>query len=338
MKLALIARQDKSGLGQGQTLRLARLLNPDKIMLIDSTSFNGAKQFPEWYKDYGSVTINGFPNDLQIRHFISGLDIVLTCETFYNIRFTIIAKDMGVKTVCIANPEFFDWFKPNFTFVPRPDKVIIPSEWMMDRMSEFNATYLPTPIFEDEFKQAREINLKRTGKPRYLFMNGKTAAHDRNGLESVYEALHLSKGDFEIVIKAQGDIKKHPDPRIIYDFSNPDNQEDLYKDYDAMILPRRYAGQALPMTEALQSALPVIMTDIDPNNKVLPKEWLVPATKTGEFMTRTLIDIFSATPLYLAEMLDASEWSEAKKYACHLNKQYDAETLRPKYEELLWSL
>lgn len=38
-----------------------------------------------------------------------------------------------------------------------------------------------------------------------------------------------------------------------------------------MILPRKYAGLCLPMNEALMSGLPVIMTDIEPNNVILPK-------------------------------------------------------------------
>lgn len=342
MRIGLIARMDKSGLGQGQTKRIARLLKPDRIMLIDSTPFNGATQYPEWYKGTQTDLIYGFPDTDEIIHFLSGIDVVITCETFYNRQFTILAKQLKVKTILIANPEFFDWFKPDWDGrVTLPDKVIVPSEWMMDKMKRFNAEYLPTPIFEDEFEKARDINLKRTGKPRYLFLNGKTAAHDRAGLESLYEALQLARGDFEVVVKAQGEVKKHPDPRLTYDFSNPDEQWELYAGFDAMIHPRRYGGQSLPATEALQSGLPVIMTDIDPNNKVLPENLLIPAEKTGEFMARTMIDIYSADPDYLANKLDTFKnyrLTIAKEKAIEIAKQYDAETLRPEYERVISSL
>lgn len=335
MKLGLITRMDKSGLGQGQTLRLARLLNPDRVLLIDSTSFNGSKQHPEWYAGFEGMITYGFPTDDQVRLFLDGLDTVISCETFYNNRFTRIAKEMKVKTILVANPEFFDWFKPEWALVPRPDKIVVPSQWLMDKMLQFNAQYIPTPIFEDEFAKAREINLQRTGKRRYLFLNGKTAAHDRNGLESFYTALEQSRDDFEVVVKAQGDVKKHPDPRVTYDTSNPDEQWKLYADFDAMILPRRYAGQCLPMMEALSSGLPVVMTDIDPNNKVLPKELLIPATKTDSLMTRFLVDIYSADVKALAEKLDNLEvTAEAKAKALDIAKQFDAEILRPRYEEL----
>jgi glycosyltransferase involved in cell wall biosynthesis len=333
---------DKSGLGQGQTLRLAKLLNPDRIMLIDSTPFNGAQQFPEWYKEYpvqhATGLIKGFPTDLQVAQFMQSMDFVVTAETFYNNNFTNIAKSMGVKTICIANWEFFDWNVLTYRIrYALPDKVVTPSQWHISDFQKLTEVeYLPTPIFDDEFKEAREINLKRTGKRKYLFMNGKTAVHDRNGLESLYAALELSKGDFTVTVKAQYDVKKHPDPRILYDFTNPENQAELYKDFDALIQPRRYGGQTLSMCEALMSGLPVVMTDIDPNNKILPPEWLVPAIKTGEFMTRTIIDIYSASPNALAYTLDNFYIGpKTKDYAYYLGKEFEAETLRPKYEELV---
>jgi hypothetical protein len=343
MRVGLICRMDKSGLG-AQTRRLARLLNPDYLMVIDSTPFNSADQYPGWYGYHHKTIIKGFPGEIEINTFLEKVDVVISCETFYNNYFTALAKQKGVKTILIANPEFFDWFKPEWkSRITLPDKIIVPSEWMMDKMKEFNAEYLPTPIFEDEFEQARETNLKRRGKPRYLFINGKSAVHDRAGLNDLYEALQLSKGDFEIVIKAQGEIKKHPDPRITYDFSNPDEQYKLYQGFDALIHPRRYGGQSLPMCEALQSALPVIMTDIDPNNKILPRQWLVPTKYLGEFKTRTMINLYSAEPDALASDLDTLSDSKfdlnfEKERALLLSKQYDAENLRPKYEALLSSL
>ncbi len=161
-KIGAICRSDSSGLGV-QTLRLARLLNPDKIMLIDSTSFNGNKQHYEWYEDYKPTVIQGFPTDYDVREFIKDLDVVISCGTFYNNSFTeLLARDYGVRCILICNPEFMDWFNPQWAFKPLPE-VIVPSRWMMEEMEQrFQATYLPTPIFDDEFKQARETNLNRS--------------------------------------------------------------------------------------------------------------------------------------------------------------------------------
>lgn len=327
---------DKTGLGQGQTLRLAKLLDPDKVMLINSMPFNGNPQYPEWYHDYTKQYVTGFPDNVQVSQFLEGLDVVISCETFYRNTFTREARDRRVETILIANPEFFDWFNPAWAFVPLPDKVVVPSPWLLDRMNMIvDTTVLPTPIHEYEFSRVAKHNMKRKGR-KFLFINGKTAVEDRNGLESLYRAMELAKGDFTVTVKAQHDIKRHPDPRLIYDFSNPDNQADLYHDFDALIQPRRYGGQTLSMTEALSSALPVLMTDISPNNQTLPKEWLVPAEKKGVLHTRLDIDVYDADARALANKLQNMDVTpKAKKKALLLSRNYSAEHLKPEYWELI---
>jgi glycosyltransferase involved in cell wall biosynthesis len=170
-------------------------------------------------------------------------------------------------------------------------------------------------------------------------MNGKTAAEDRNGLQSLYIALRYTDANFTVTIKAQNDVQRHKDPRLVYDFTAPERQADLYDGFDALILPRRYAGQSLPMTEALYCGLPVVMTDIDPNNKVLPPEWLVPARKAGTLMTRIPLDVYSASQKALAEKLATLDTSKrAKMKARNIGMKYDSEHLRAKYERLKrWS-
>ena len=44
-------------------------------------------------------------------------------------------------------------------------------------------------------------------------------------------------------------------------------------------------------------------SDIDPNNKVLPKEWLVPANKKTSFMARTSIDVYHTDRADLADKI-----------------------------------
>ena len=71
-----------------------------------------------------------------------------------------------------------------------------------------------------------------------------------------------------------------------------------------MVLPRRYAGLCLPMNEALISGLPVFMTDVSPNNQILPREWLVKSDKIGEFKTKSMVDIYEANHEELAKSID----------------------------------
>jgi hypothetical protein len=58
------------------------------------------------------------------------------------------------------------------------------------------------------------------------------------------------------------------------------------------------------MNEALLSALPVFMTNVSPNNFVLPEKWLIDASKTEQLMTRTMLDVYSGDPVHLAHMVD----------------------------------
>lgn len=303
------------------------------VMIIDSTRFNGNEQHFEWYQDYNSVIIDGFPTSQQMLNFMNDVDTLVSCEIFYNNDTTNIGRITNTKTVLIYNFEFFDWHRNDYKY-PLPDVLIQPSLWELEKMQKYNSVYLPTPLFDDEFKHVRKRNMARSGRS-YLFINGKTAVEDRNGLETLYRALELSKGDFTITIKSQSDIKRHPDPRIIYDFSNPENTADLYDGFDLMILPRRYAGQALAMTEALYCGIPVLMNNRDPENKILPKEWLIDCEVTGQLQTRTLIDVYSGDPKDLAQKLDKGVTIKDKKLSWEIGKQFDSEYLRRKYEGVI---
>jgi len=340
MRIGLIARSDRTGLGN-QTRNLARMIRPDEIMLINSSFFNGNKQYPDTYATYSVTEINGFPTNQQVIEWLRGIDIVITCEIFYNTRFVDLAKHMGVKTINQYNWEFADYLRqPELTL---PDKLISPSRWhLADARSLWGSVeYLPTPVFVDDFKEVREHNLKRTGRKRFLHIMGRQAVNDRNGTEDLIRAMRYSGEDFELVIKTQvgGVVNTYNDPRITIDTSSPENEVELYRDFDAMILPRRYGGQCLPMTEALCAGMPVLMTDISPNDKILPQHWLTPATETGKFMTRTLIDLYTVNHATLGQRLDflaKKDLQAEKKIAYNIGyEEFSNYELEGKWEKLI---
>jgi hypothetical protein len=119
-------------------------------------------------------------------------------------------------------------------------------------------------------------------------------ASDRPRSRQVVELAAVDR-DFELVIKAQSHIDVDlADKRVTLNCSGATDPADPYADFDALILPRRYSGLCLPMNDALMSGLPVIMTDCAPNDLLLPSSWLVPAKVTGQFMARTMIDLYEA--------------------------------------------
>ena len=307
MRLGIIARSDNTGLGN-QTMELVKMLNPDKILLINSQFFNNNQQHPEWYKGYNVIeTRKGMPKTSEIIAFLEGLDVVISCETFYHLELVDRAKKQGTKTILQYNYELFGHLtNPDWTL---PDVLLAPSIWNLDIViekfgSKTKVMHLPPPTDQSLFNEAKEINLSKDHK-RILHIAGKKAAKDRNGTESILEMIKYSKEDYELVIKSQTPLDLIcKDSRVKIEIGNPDNRQDMYSGFDAMVLPRRYAGLCLPMNEALMSALPVFMTDISPNNAILPDKWLAESRKIDTFRTKSMVNVYDAKPDKLAKIID----------------------------------
>jgi hypothetical protein len=343
MRLGIIARSDKTGLGN-QTYELTKMLNPDKVMLINSFHFNKNQQFPEIYSGYNvEETSKGFATEREVHEFLKDLDAVLTCETFYNRKFIDIARSMGVKTFLQYNFEFLDNLKSDEW--PLPDVLIAPSLWNFDVVknkfgNRCRVVHIPPPTSPEKFKLAKETNLANHN--RILHVAGKIADSDRNGTDTVMQMLRHSKADYELVVTVQNPdrlTKIYKDSRLKIDTSNPDKSEDLYVGYDGMVLPRRYAGLCLPMNEALLSGLPVFMTNVSPNNAVLPKEWLVASKQISKIKTRTILPVYEGDPVALASMIDnfiTKDKTAEKEKAFDIGmKNFSPNELKHKYIELI---
>jgi glycosyltransferase involved in cell wall biosynthesis len=106
-----------------------------------------------------------------------------------------------------------------------------------------------------------------------------------------------------------------------------------------MVMPRRYAGLCLPMNEALVSGLPVFMTDISPNNQILPSDWLVSSSKVSTLMTRVKLDVYEADVRELAKKIDRyvdSDKRLQKEKALTIGfENFDPSILKDQYLEIL---
>jgi glycosyltransferase involved in cell wall biosynthesis len=341
LKIGIIARSDNTGLGN-QTRELVKMLNPTKILLINSYFFNRNKQNLDWYKDYECITTEGFASNEEVVKFLDGLDVVISCEIFYNPNFIALAKRKKVKTILQYNYEFLDHLSN--PALPLPDILVAPSLWNFDDVAKkfghkTKVVYLPPPTDHTLFEEARRVNINKDHK-RILHIGGKAAVKDRNGTNTVLDMLKYSVGEYEVVVKSQTELKvKSGFGRFKLDINNVENNKDLYMGFDALILPRRYAGLCLPMNEALMASLPVFMTNISPNNQILPSQWLVESNKIDELMTRTMIDVYSADPEKLANTVDSymdmSDKTIIKQQAFDIGfNNFSAEILKEKYLEL----
>jgi len=205
MRLGIIARSDNTGLGN-QTRELVNMLNPDKILLINSAPFNKNKQHPEWYEGYNFYsTKGGMPTTKEIIWFLKDVDVVISCETFYHLDLVDLARQQGTKTILQYNYELFgNLTNPNWSL---PDVLLSPSLWNIDIVKEkfgsaCDVIHLPPPTNESLFNKAKDNNLSKDHN-RILHIAGKKAAKDRNGTETVLQMLKYSKANYELVITTQ---------------------------------------------------------------------------------------------------------------------------------------
>lgn len=343
-KLGIVVFSSHTGLGY-QSRRLTQFLKPERILLIDNSSFTkNTDQHPEWYEGFQGYQIKGFPTRKACATFLEGLTHLYVIENPLNWDLITIAKLKGIKTYIASNYEFCDnLIKPH---LPLPDVFLMPSYWMIEdmekRYGKEKVEYLPPPVFPEEFMQAREENFSRkVDRKRFIHIVGTLAAKDRNGTLVLLEALKYTKNDFDLVIKTQHVLPPEYncfDHRVRFQTGSAPEVGDMYKDFDAMILPRRFGGLCLPMQEAMMSGLPVIMPDISPNNKILPEDWLVSSVWQESLVTRTAIDLYEASPKALAKKIDEfckKDLEKDKIDAFDLaHREYAPSSLQGRYDKL----
>lgn len=347
-RLGIVVFANDSGLGN-QTRRLTYMLKPYRILAINNANLSSLKkQHFDWYDGFNGYKVTGFPRNHEIKAFLQGLTHVLCCENPLNFYLFSQAERMGIKTYCQTNYEFCDNLARGD--LPLPHKFLMPSYWGVDHMKQQfgddKVTHLPPPIDPQEFREAREANFERNAKQRRRFVHpvGNLAVHDRNGTKTVLEALIHTKDDFELVIRSQHELPDEfatDDRRVTYQIGNIEDPQELYKEFDAILLPRRYGGLCLPMGEGLMSGLPVIMTDISPNDETLPSGWLVEAKKVDKFVARIPITVYEGNAKDLASKINAfveadnEKLSASKSAAFDLgHKMFAPSSLAEKYEEI----
>jgi len=350
--LGLIAFANDGGLG-AQTRRLAHFLKPERIMIIDSSGFSTNKeQHFEWYKDYPHFIVHGFPNNDEVKKFLQNLTHVFTVENPYNFGIVHWGQEQGIKIYCQSNYEFCENLAQ--PWLPTPDKFLMPSYWQLAEMEEIFGKdcveHLPPPMDMAEFDKARTVNMKRRGKRgkcRFLHIIGTAATADRNGTLDLIDSIPKCKEDFELVIRSQHNLSMDvflDDPRVTYEIGNSTENSSLFTNFDALLLPRRWGGLCLPMNEALASGLPVLMSDISPNDRILPKEWLTEASYKGKFMARTLIDYHSVDHEKYAAKIDWIAKMSIRDLMIHkhqaiscANSNFSNEALKERYSLLFTS-
>lgn len=290
-----MAFSSKTGLGY-QTKAYCDNLKPTKVMGIDLSPYNLLEIDKSWYEDFNTTWVQGLPTLNDISEFIEDIDVFIITETPLNPKLFEICKQKGVKTVLIPNYEFLN---ANYT----PDLLLIPSLWHEEDIKKLNIPYkfLPLPI--------QKINkVLKNGSNTFSHITGRIAQFDRNGAIEYLEAIKQMKGDYQYLFYYQtpleparieqfipiqnklNEVKELLGDKLTIIVDCKDNME-MYSSAQVLVLPRKFGGQCMPMIEALSFGMPIIMTDISPNNKILPKEWLVKTQVNGFINTSYVLDL-----------------------------------------------
>lgn len=282
MRWGLVARAEDRGLGI-LSWEIHRNLRPQRVLVVNMGDL--ARGFPPHLDRYlgRQVTpfVDGQLDETICRDFLATIDVVLMLETAYDWRMIEWAREMGVRTVLYAMPEFYR------SDVPQPDVVWNPTTWRHDTLPS-GSRVVPVPVATDRFETPHG---RKEGPIRVLHNAGHRAAMDRNGTAIVYSALRFLRTSARVDVRISGQDGRLPTPRRT---SGPVRVEtvpagaehywDVPVGADILVMPRRYGGLCLPVQEALAAGAVPIMPDVSPNG-----DWpavLVPAKVSGEIRTQ----------------------------------------------------
>jgi len=326
-KIGIICRDDNRGLGI-QSWEFYKHLNPYKTLVIE---FDGEQCFRERYKN-ARFCINRI-NDDDIDWLLDGTDIVLSFEHFYGDNILDKAKEKGVKTILQINYEYY--------FGDKPDLIIAPSLWQYDYLPN-PKVYLPVPINREllpfKLRKKAKIFLHNTGNLK--------AGYDRNGTNILLKAIPLVKSDVKFIIKSQVETERIKDKRVEYIVKDEKNYWDCWKiDADIFIMPRRYGGLCLPLNEAMSVGMPIMMTDMKPQNEFLPKELLIKPDSFKPFnIASNYFEIANIKPEDIASKIDevanmsSKHIQELSKWSDYIAEEWSWEKLLPKYLKVFKNL
>lgn len=329
--LGLIARMDNGGLGV-QTHEFYKNMKPDKTLVIDSTEFNGRKQFPQRYPN-GQVVKLSQLNHTGIKTFLTGLKTLFTVEIPYDYDFFKIAKEMGIKTILNYNWEFLDYLTRSD--LPLPDILLAPTVWYLNDAIQrwpMQVKQIPFPV-NTKLIKPRIIEECKT----FIHIAAYKLFEDRNGTQALIDALPYIKSNIKIIIYSQHPIGVIKDKRVEVREINLKNYWDLYKEGDCLILPRRYGGQSLQMQEAMAAGMIPLMPDISPQDSFLHSDMLFPTSGHKKIQTRSEIDCYDIRPEVLALSIDYMASRKVKRlnnYAIDYANSISWDNLKKKYEEL----
>ena len=301
IKLGMILRGDDGGLAR-ISQDFYKHIKPDKVIIVDvGRAPLNLKAFPDIKPEIAPYKTQPCPSRKLLESWMEDLDVILTFETPYNWDLFDMARERGIRTVLMVDYEYLKNPLPS-----RADVLWMPVKWHLDdiQRDEGGATFIPMPVDRDRF-----VFKERTKAKTFVSVLGHPhLAEDRGGVNALLAAIPLVRNrGVRFILRSIQEIPRINDPRVTVDISRKDNPEENWTEGDVFLHPRRYAGMSLPMDEALSCGMPVLMTDMIPQNGLLPAHWLFAPKNVKPFLLCRDVEIAEQSPRNIAAMID--QWA-----------------------------
>ncbi len=332
-KLGMLLRSDTGGLAN-ISKEFFDHFHPEKSLVLTNV-FKGLKEFPEYYKGPGVTISDEHLSTAFLDKWLDGLNVVITFETPYNWDLFKLCKAKGIRSILMVDYEWLADPLPS-----KPDVLWQPVNWYLEELKHerIPVQYIHMPVNRQRFKY-KERKIAKT----FLCVFGRAGASsvpNREGIIQIYEALKLVKNkDVRFIFRASKPLPPINDPRVTIDISIKENPEDNYKEGDLVLAPKTFCGMSLSAHEAMSCGMPVIgMADIFPQNRLLPKEWLLKPVSTRPIKLAREIIYTEVLPKQIAEMIDfyaMKDITEESKQANRIANSISWEKKMPQLENLL---
>jgi glycosyltransferase involved in cell wall biosynthesis len=276
-----------------------------------------------------------------IRSLLSGLDGILFFERHaWHSQILLIAREMGVATVCVPNWEWFNGCAPEWQYC---DLFVCPSRFTEQIVRSYgfsNTCYLPWVI------DLAKLPIRHVRGPARHFIHnaGLVDRDDRKGTRDTILAFsRLKRSDIRLTVRLQKLVPLPPvDERVEIVVGNLPSVADLYASGDVCVQPSKMEGIGFMVLEPACAGMPVITTDYPPMNEFIQQPELLCRThwrKRKAFATQWVRHAHLKLPR-ICDLTRRMEWAASTDLheISTANRQWAEATFNPKSLQAAWAV